>query len=193
MWGDSTHNYSNTILYIILSAYCIFSPNKELVKSLGPDLAATYFVINGGGKVRFAGHPRWISNEDKEKSMLPQRFAKSQIEAVDLSGTPITYEGLKNFENVKCLKWLSLRNCPQIDDWCLDMLSLVCHQHLEHLDLSSCRGITDRGIPALHRLRNLKTLVMEDLGQLEHKELIAILLEESLPSCNIQGISFTDP
>lgn len=49
------------------------------------------------------------------------------------------------------LKYLSLRRCPNIDDWCLDRF-VQFRDSLKVLDLSECPLITHRGLACLSRL-----------------------------------------
>lgn len=56
-------------------------------------------------------------------------------------------------ENLNYVKWLSLRNSPHIDDWCLDRISRIFNETLEYIDVSGCKNLTDKGIGTLHRCR----------------------------------------
>ena len=59
---------------------------------LGPELLAAHFVVSFGGKVKFHGFKNWF-DADNYRS-LPQRFGPEFVcEAIDLSGTPLFYEG----------------------------------------------------------------------------------------------------
>lgn len=60
--------------------------------NLGPELMAAHFVCSFGGKVKFHGFKNWFDKTNWKS--LPQTFAKEFIcEAVDLSNTPLFYEG----------------------------------------------------------------------------------------------------
>lgn len=50
------------------------------------------------------------------------------------------------------LKKLHLRNCPYVDDWCLGRFHMFGNT-LEHLDISGCNLVSERGICSLHNLR----------------------------------------
>ena len=50
------------------------------------------------------------------------------------------------------LKYLNLRKCPYIDDWCLDRMAQF-RDSLLVLDLSECPMVTERGLSSLHRLK----------------------------------------
>lgn len=63
-------------------------------------------------------------------------------------------------EGQRSLRTLSLRGCPEVDDWFLARLHTL-RDSLEELDISHCPRVTEGGLPALGNLRYLsKTLVM---------------------------------
>lgn len=53
--------------------------------------------------------------------------------------------------NLSKLRYLSLKNCESINDWCLDRFHMFS-DNLEFLDLSGCSNISERGIASLHKL-----------------------------------------
>jgi len=171
------------------------SYNVERHQVLGPNLAAAHFIVYRGGAVRFHGHKQWIrSNEDDEYN-LPDRYISDMIlEGLDASNTELTYIGFDNLVKLDGLRWLSLRNCLYIDDFCLDRLGMFS-ESLEYLDISQCPQVTERGVSVLHRLRKLKVLKMEDMSGAKHLELVCILLEDALPDLQIYGVkrTVTDP
>ena len=70
------------------------SVDTAKLATLGPELLAAHFVTSFGGKVKFHGFKNWFDN-DNYKS-LPQRFGPEFVcEAIDLSNTPLFYEGRK--------------------------------------------------------------------------------------------------
>lgn len=135
----------------------------ERVKALGSDLAAAHFVVYRGGAVRFQGQDNFIRWADKKEEYcinLPETYdPKYFIEAIDISGLAIYYQGLENLKNLYKLKWLSLRNNPCLDNWCLDYIGYAI-PNLEYLDISDCPLITANGIASLHKLTQLKELVV---------------------------------
>ncbi|CAL1266014.1 unnamed protein product [Larinioides sclopetarius] len=64
---------------------------------------------------------------------------------------------------------------------------------LEYLDLSGCKNITERGICTLHVLKKLKTLDIRDTPNIQHKELVSLLLQDVIPRCEVIGINYEDP
>lgn len=137
----------------------------ERVKILGSDIAAAHFVIFREGAIKFRDQDNFIQWTDKKKKYnddLPNTYdPKYFVEAIDLSNLMIFYQGLENFKNLYKLKWLRLRNNPVLDNWCLDYIG---HEmpHLEYLDISNCPKVTATGIAGLHKLTQLKELVVNN-------------------------------
>ncbi|XP_051900248.1 distal membrane-arm assembly complex protein 2 [Pristis pectinata] len=161
-------------------------------KTYGIYIAAAYYILSQRGAVRFAGKEEWIRPNKRGKfSWDFLNFREVPLEAVDASGSSITYDGLENLVCLKELKYLSLNNCPYIDDWCLSRLH-VFGDSLEELGLAGCPRVTERGLASLHHLKNLKRLDLSDLPSVDNRGLVRILLEESLPQCMVVGIEYED-
>lgn len=135
----------------------------ERVKSLGSDIAASHFVVFRGGAIRFRGQDNFISWSDKKEEYhvnLPLTYdPKYFVEAIDASNLMFYYQGIENFKNLYKLKWLSLRNNPVLDNWCIDYIGHAM-PNLEYLDISDCPQVTAAGIAGLQKLTQLKTLVI---------------------------------
>lgn len=101
-----------------------------------------------------------------------------------MSNTLINYTGLGNLERQHSLRALSLRGCPEVDDWFLARLHMF-QDSLEELDISHCPRITTGGLPALRNLKGLRRLDVSSLPQISNPGLVVILLEEMLPQCEI--------
>ncbi|XP_067831154.1 distal membrane-arm assembly complex protein 2 [Heptranchias perlo] len=158
----------------------------------GAYVAAAYYILCQRGAVRFAGQEEWIQANRRGKfSWDFLTFKEVPLEAIDASHSSITYDGLENLVCLTELKYLSLSNCPYIDDWCLSRLH-VFGDSLEELRLSGCPRVTERGLASLHHLKNLKRLDLSDLPSVDNRGLVRILLEESLPQCEIVGIEYED-
>lgn len=155
----------------------------------GPDLAAAKYVIDCLGKVRFKNHNEWIDKtKTSEIEKLPKEYDESFIlEEIDFDGYPIQYEHLDFIFNLFDLKTLSFRGCRTINDWSLDKLS-VEFPNLEHLDISECRNVTERGLEALYRMPNLKKLTVTNFNGTAAFDFTCFLLEEVNPhlKCEIQ-------
>lgn len=163
---------------------------KERHNALGTDLAAAHFIVYRGGSVKFCGHNDWVTHGKEEyDDNLPRRYdPKFYVEALDLSGTNIIYEGLVNIFNLKNLKWLSFKNCPYFDDWCLDRISGAYCDNLEYLDVSNTK-VTDRGISAIYRMYKLNTLNVHNISSSATFKLTCLMLEDINPNIKIEGVS----
>lgn len=166
---------------------------KDRVAALGFDLAAAHFIVHRGGKIRFKDSQEWTQQDEDEEYDLPGHYNENYaVEAIDASETNILYEGFECISNLKQLTWLSVANCPHIDDWCIDR---ICGQYastLKHLDISNCTKITHRGIAALARLGELRSLHINGLENIRDIQLLCLLLEDILPEIKIVGIDYMD-
>lgn len=167
-----------------------FFPERHGI--LGPDLAAASFLVFRGARVKFRGKDGWHTKTEDDDTGLPYKYEPGWVlEAIDATDTELYYEGLDNLTCLEGLKALRLCGNPNVDDWFLDRLSQF-RETLEHLDLSGCPQITERGLSALYRLRKLKTLTLGHLTHVPHLKLVALMLEEALPGCKVLGISYVD-
>ncbi|XP_078064847.1 distal membrane-arm assembly complex protein 2 [Mustelus asterias] len=149
-------------------------------------VAAAHYILQQRGAVRFAGQEEWL-RADRRGSFSWDFLHHKEVplEAVDASGSSMTYDGLENLVCLKELKHLNLSGCPFIDDWCLSRL-YVFADSLEELVLSGCPRVTERGLASLHHLRKLKRLELSDLPAVGSRGLVRILLEEwfaAVPDC----------
>jgi len=159
---------------------------------LGPELLAAHFVTSFGGKVKFHGFQNWFDS-DSFRSM-PQKYGPEFVcEAIDLSGTPLFYEGMAFLMRLSNLRSLNLANCTALDEWAISRLHPLSHS-LIHLDLSGCHRVADRGIMTLWRMKNLRRLVLSGLeDSVKNLPLIVMELEELLPNCYIHGVDIERP
>lgn len=151
-------------------------------KHYGPHVAAAYFTLKLKGGFRYCGHSDWFRADKFNWDFL--NYKDSPLEEIDLSYTVINYEGLGNFEAQKSLRTLSLRGCPEVDDWFLSRLHIF-QDSLEELDISHCPKITIGGLAALRNLKGLRRLDVSSLPAILNPGLVVILLEEMLPNCHI--------
>ncbi|XP_069763552.1 distal membrane-arm assembly complex protein 2 isoform X2 [Narcine bancroftii] len=125
-------------------------------KMYGIDIAAAFYILSQKGAVCFAGKDEWIRPNKRGKfSWDFLNFREVPVEAVDASGTSINYNGLENLLCLKELRYLSLNNCPHIDDWCLSRLHVFADSLVE-LSLAGCPRVTERGLASLHHLSTPK-------------------------------------
>jgi len=154
---------------------------------LGADLATAHFLVHRGGRVKFRGDDYWTERNEKGSYQLPNKYDPHYVlEAVDINGFDLHYEGLSNLCGLTKLKWLSLKDCKNIDDWGLDKISSEFPE-LEHLDISGCEKITERGLESLYRMFNLKKLIVTNYNKSIAFELSCFMLEDCIPglTCEI--------
>uniref|UniRef100_A0A6V7KWZ6 Uncharacterized protein n=1 Tax=Bracon brevicornis TaxID=1563983 RepID=A0A6V7KWZ6_9HYME len=160
----------------------MYNPARQ--NALGNDLALATFLIHRNGKVKKKGMKRYLTKDDIPD--LPTTFQPTWfVEAVDVSGTDICYEGIENFKNVHRLKKAAFRNCKHFDDWCLERVVALC-ENLEELDVSENQKITERGLEGLYRAWNLKKVIVTDWGHGAAFELTCLLLEDSNPELTVE-------
>lgn len=155
-----------------------FIPERHEV--LGPDLATAHFIIRRGGRIKFKNNDHWIEQDEKGKYDLPDTYNPCyHLEAIDVR-FDMHYEGLSNLCGLMRLKWLSLKNCKNVDDWGLDKISAEFPE-LEYLDISDCEKITERGLESLYRMFSLKKLIVTNHYKSVAFELTCLLLEDCMP------------
>lgn len=120
-------------------------------KRFGAQIGAAYYIMAIRGSFRFAGQSEWFC-PDSTGMFGFMRSPYGQIEEVDLSGTLVNHNGLCNLVSQNKLQTLSLRGCPEVDDWFLARLH-VFGDSLVELDLSNCTRVTVGGLAALQNLR----------------------------------------
>ncbi|XP_043114758.1 distal membrane-arm assembly complex protein 2 [Puntigrus tetrazona] len=159
-------------------------------KNFGNNVAAAYYILTIRGSLRFAGQSEWFRPSSRGRFSYDfMSTPDAQIEEVDLSGTLINNNGLENLVEQDKLQTLSLRGCPEVDDWFLARLHVFAESLVE-LDLSRCPRITVGGLAALQNLRKLERLDISELPLLQNPGLVRILLEEMLPHCQVTGAEY---
>ncbi|XP_012280170.1 distal membrane-arm assembly complex protein 2 [Orussus abietinus] len=157
-----------------------FRPERH--GSLGSDLAAAYFIVYRGGRVKFDEHSEWTKLDKDDECNMPNKFNPNYIlKAIDLSGMNIIYEGLDNLRNLTKVTWASFRNCPNFDDWCLDKITGNFPQ-LEYLDISSCPKITERGLESIYKITDLKTLIVTNYYGSQAFDITCLMLQDCIPT-----------
>ena len=162
-----------------------FIPDRHEI--LGSDLGAAHFLIYQGGKVRFQGFDRWFHlNEDKSTVDLPSKFDPDYVLVeIDASDITIFYEGLENFKNTTKVTRATFARSPLIDDWCMDRIAYT-FPNLEYLNVSDCPMVSERGMEALYKLPNLKTLIITNHYKSAAFELTSMLLEDCIPGLKVE-------
>ncbi|XP_061781912.2 distal membrane-arm assembly complex protein 2 [Nerophis lumbriciformis] len=151
----------------------------------GADIASAYFVLKLKGGFRFVGQSEWFRADRRGKFNSDfLNYKDTPLEEVDMSYTIMNWIGLSNLERQQLLQTLSLRGCPEVDDWFLARLH-VFQDCLKELDISHCPRITIGGLAALRNLKGLRRLDVSSLPGIRNPGLVVILLEEMLPQCEV--------
>ncbi|KAM6307776.1 distal membrane-arm assembly complex protein 2 [Podargus strigoides] len=166
------------------NAYC-----GVLKDACGENVAAANFALSCGGRVRYEGQEAWIHPKD---NWYPEvlRLRDVPVVALDLSGSPVTYDGLDNLVSLTQLQHLDLSGCPHVDDWVLGRLHAF-GDSLRELSVARCPRVTERGLATLHHLRELRRLDVAGV-RVPSPGLVRILLEEMLPDCQVLGMDIGD-
>lgn len=76
----------------------IFRLNLKEVESLGSELAASKFIMENGGSVKFTGASTWFRKKENGSVVLPAITpVKVTLEAIDASNTNLMYDSFENF------------------------------------------------------------------------------------------------
>ncbi|KRZ16986.1 Protein disulfide-isomerase [Trichinella pseudospiralis] len=161
-----------------------FLPERHLL--LGPDLAAAHFIVHRGGAVKFFNDSRWHRVNSKGEYVLPGRKLP---EGIDASNMALMFEGLSNLVNLEKIRFLSLKNCEYVNDWCMSQMKQF-ENTLEFLDLSYCSKLTADGLSALSCLKKLKYLRLEGLDQVKNIGVVAVRLEDTIPQLQVVGLDY---
>ncbi|KOC62936.1 ATP synthase subunit s-like protein [Habropoda laboriosa] len=119
------------------------------------------------------------------------KFVIEYDEELDLNGYPLRYKHLHFIFDLYYLRKLSFRGCNTIDDWALDKISAE-YPTLEHLDISECENVTERGLEALYRMPNLKKLTVTNFYGSAAFDLTCFMLEDVNPylTCEVQQVKY---
>ncbi|CAH8505313.1 unnamed protein product [Schistosoma bovis] len=159
------------------------------VDKLGLDIAIAHMVCSLGGRVQLIGHTSWIQPYAGVPPILPNKYVEGfVIESIDLSGTNIVYEGLEFLPCLTHLRYLKMKRCIHLDDFCLSRIGRI--KGLQFLDVSECPTITSKGLATLAHLKALRRLIVSGNPQIEDKELVCLLLEDHLPKLYIDGVDY---
>ncbi|XP_058472190.1 ATP synthase subunit s, mitochondrial isoform X1 [Solea solea] len=156
----------------------------ERIKAVGPDRAAAEWLLRCGAKVRFQGLDRF----QHDYNLLPTGpLGRYKIQAIDATESCIMYRGFDHLDGLKHLEEIKFNKCIYIEDTCLERLSSIesLQESLNTVEVVSCGNVTDRGIIALHKLRNLEHLFVSDLPGIKDQQATANRLQTALPHLDI--------
>ncbi|XP_018421755.1 PREDICTED: ATP synthase subunit s, mitochondrial [Nanorana parkeri] len=157
----------------------------ERIKDVGPDRAASEWLLRCGAKVRYEGFDKW----QYDYNGLPTGpLGKYKIQAIDATESCIMSRGFDHLDGLEHLEELKLCQCIYIEDTCLERISKTdnLQKSLRRLEIISCGNVTDKGVISLHSLRNLEFLLLRDLPGIQKKEMILELLQKSIPPLQIE-------
>ncbi|XP_034050903.1 ATP synthase subunit s, mitochondrial isoform X1 [Thalassophryne amazonica] len=156
----------------------------ERIKSVGPDQAAAEWLLRCGAKVRFQGLDRF----HHDYNGLPTGpLGRYKIQAIDATESCIMYRGFDHLDGLKYVDEIKFNKCIYIEDACLERLSSVenLQDTLKRMEVVTCGNVTDKGIIALHKLRNLEHLFLSDLPGIKDKQMTVQRLQTALPRLDI--------
>ncbi|XP_059860575.1 ATP synthase subunit s, mitochondrial isoform X1 [Delphinus delphis] len=159
--------------------------DHERIRDVGPDRAASEWLLRCGALVRYHGQERW----QKDYNHLPTGpLDKYKIQAIDATDSCIMSIGFDHMEGLQHVEKIRLCKCHYIEDDCLERLSQLenLQKSMLEMEIISCGNVTDKGVIALHHLRNLKYLFLSDLPGIKEKEKIVQVFKTSLPSLELK-------
>ncbi|XP_049596918.1 ATP synthase subunit s, mitochondrial [Syngnathus scovelli] len=157
----------------------------ERIKAVGPDRAASEWLLRCGAKVRFMGLDRWHGDYNALPTGPLGRF---KIQAIDATDSCIMYRGFDHLEGLEHVEEVKLQKCIYIEDACLERLSSLenLQRSLFIMEVVSCGNVTDKGLVALHKLSNLEYLFLSDLPGVKDKQTTVERLKTALPRLDVQ-------
>ncbi|XP_054303625.1 ATP synthase subunit s, mitochondrial isoform X7 [Pongo pygmaeus] len=124
----------------------------DRIRDVGPDRAASEWLLRCGAMVRYHGQERW----QKDYNHLPTGpLDKYKIQAIDATDSCIMSIGFDHMEGLEHVEKIRLCKCHYIEDDCLLRLSQLenLQKTILEMEIISCGNITDKGIIALLHLR----------------------------------------
>lgn len=156
----------------------------ERIKAVGPDRAAAEWLLRCGAKVRFQGFDRW----QHDYNGLPTgALGRYKIQAIDATESCIMYRGFDHLDDLKHVEEIKFNKCNYIEDGCLERLSSIenLQETVNRMEVVSCGNVTDKGLVALHQLRNLEHLFLSDLPGIKDRQTTVDRLQTALPRLDI--------
>ncbi|OWF50373.1 ATP synthase subunit s, mitochondrial-like [Mizuhopecten yessoensis] len=156
------------------------------IKEVGPDRACAEWLVKNGGAVRWVGNPH---QKETDFNSLSQDLTL-KIEEIICDKAVVLPSGFGYLDGLKHVKKFTLHDCDYATDDMVSLLSLHLRDSLEHLQISSCSGITQAGLHHIEQLQKLRSLLLFDLKKIDDKTASVNILRKKLPSaCQID---FTD-
>ncbi|KAM8914157.1 ATP synthase subunit s, mitochondrial isoform 3-T3 [Spinachia spinachia] len=156
----------------------------ERIKAVGPDRAAAEWLLRCGAKVRFQGFDRW----QHDYNGLPTGvLGKYKIQAIDATESCIMYRGFDHLDGLEHVEEIKFNKSIYVEDTCLERLSSIgnLQESLNTMEVVSCGNVTDKGLVALHRLKNLEHLFLRDLPGIKDRQTTVDRLQTALPRLDL--------
>lgn len=159
--------------------------DRERIREVGPDRAASEWLLRCGAMVRYHGQGRWQKNYN---SLPSGSLDKYKIQAIDATDSCIMSIGFEHLEGLQHVEKIRLCKCHYIEDNCLEKLSQFknLQNSILEMEIISCGNVTDKGIISLHHLRNLEYLLLSDLPGIREKENLVQIFKTALPSLELK-------
>ena len=159
--------------------------DHERIKAVGPDRAASEWLLRCGAKVRFQGFDRFLHDYN---ALPTEPLVRHKIQAIDATDSCVMRKGFGYLDGLEHLEEVRFNKCVYLEDKCLERLSSVenLQDSLHTMEIVSCGNVTDRGLIALHRLRNLEHLFLSDLPGVKEKDKTVERLQAALPRLDIE-------
>jgi len=157
-------------------------PDHDRIKAVGPDRSCAEWLLRCGATVRWKGQDTFLTDFNR----LPTGdFHRNVIEEVEAVEAGIMDVGFDHFDGCKHIRRVRFHHLPYFDDETLQLLIDKLKSSLEHLEITSCGDVTDRGLASISQLGILKTLILQDLPEVRDREKCHKILREALPLCDI--------
>ncbi|XP_042329377.1 ATP synthase subunit s, mitochondrial [Sceloporus undulatus] len=157
----------------------------ERIQAVGPDRAASEWLLRCGAFVRYHGFDKW----QQDYNGLPTGpLGKYKIQAIDATESCIMYKGFDYLDGLEHVEEIKFCKCMYIQDDCLQRLSETqsLQKSLLRLWIISCGNVTDKGVIALNKLSNLEYLFLSDLPGIKNKETTTQILRKSMPALELE-------
>ncbi|KAM4014605.1 ATP synthase subunit s, mitochondrial [Anomaloglossus baeobatrachus] len=157
----------------------------ERIKDVGPDRAASEWLLRCGAKVRYKGFEKW----QQDYNGLPTGpLGKYKIQGIDATDSCIMYKGFDYLDGLEHLEEVKLCKCIYIEDACLERISKIenLQKSLQRLEIITCGNVSDKGVISLNTLRNLQYLYLCDLPAIKQRDLTVDLLQKSNAALHIK-------
>ncbi|CAO2586487.1 ATP synthase subunit s, mitochondrial [Lemmus lemmus] len=157
----------------------------ERIRDVGPDRAASEWLLRCGAKVRYCGHQKWLQDYNNLPGGSMDRY---KIQAIDATDSCIMDIGLEHMEGLEHVEKITLCKCHYIEDNCLQRLSQLekLRKSLLEMEIIACGNVTDNGIIALRHFRNLRYLFLSDLPGVKDKDNLTQVFKTALPSLELK-------